>query len=563
MVLRRITEFLKVRRNQVIAIMLIVIVVGSSLTVYYYLPRPSGPAPGDDDGMPDSWEMLYGLNMNDPDDAMEDKDGDGLTNLEEYLAGTNPTLADTDGDGLKDGQEIDLGTDPNDIDSDVDGLSDGEEVLTYNTDPMISDTDADGLSDGTEVDTIGSDPKNADTDGDRLDDGAEVLDYGTSPLTNDTDGDALEDGDEIQIYGTNPMSNDTDDDLLIDSQELLYSTDPLDADSEDDGLEDGFEPDWNLDTDGDGLINALDSDSDDDRLYDGPEVTVGADPLDNDTDNDRVIDGWDPAPVDSDADDDGIWDGDEAATWAFWYEAEELELEQGVLGNDPDARNGRAVFSTSSGRLFNQSIEVSQGDYKFFVRTRAEFTETANRSIELSVVQNGVTIINSDLHLLKTIYRWYSTPFFYANESQLQILASTGYPWVVIDRVALIRMKSINSELTDPLDQDSDGDGVLDGRESVLDSYWYEAEDFAWNRSQVVDSTNASNSKQISPLGDGRLAFISDPSYIFPSGTYVVFVRAMSGSLNPGNVVEVNILVGGIPVTAIPVQVTLVRQVLY
>ncbi|MHA2432510.1 MAG: PKD domain-containing protein [Candidatus Thorarchaeota archaeon] len=563
MVLRRSTEFLKVRRNQALAIMLIVIVVGSSLTVYYYLPRPSGPTAGDDDGMPDSWEMLYGLNMNDPDDAMEDKDGDGLTNLEEYLAGTNPTLSDTDGDALNDSEEVALGTDPNDVDSDADGLGDGEEVLTYTTDPMVPDSDADGLSDGTEVNTVGSDPKNADTDGDRVDDGAEVSDYGTNPLANDTDDDALEDGDEIQIYGTNPMSNDTDHDLLIDGQELLYGTDPLDADSEDDGLEDGFEPDWNLDSDGDGLINALDSDSDNDRLYDGPEVAVGADPLDNDTDNDRVIDGWDPAPVDSDADDDGTWDGDEAATWAFWYEAEELELEQGVLGNDLDARNGQAVFSTSSGMLFNQSIDVSQGDYKFFVRARAEFTETANRSIELSVVQNGTTIVNNDLHLLIGIYRWYSTPFFYANESQLQIIANTGYPWVVIDRVTLIRMETINSELTDPLDQDTDGDGVLDGSESVLDSYWYEAEDFVWSASQVIDSTNASNSKHISPLLDGRLAFISDPSYVFPSGRYVVFLRARSASLSFSNIVEVNIFVGGIPVTAIPVPVTLVRQVVF
>jgi chitinase len=43
----------------------------------------------DNDGMPDDWEVQYGL---DPlaDDALEDPDGDGASNLNEYLAGTEP-----------------------------------------------------------------------------------------------------------------------------------------------------------------------------------------------------------------------------------------------------------------------------------------------------------------------------------------------------------------------------------------------------------------------------------------------------------------------------------------
>ena len=40
--------------------------------------------------MPDAWEIAYGLNPNDPTDADLDADGDGMSNLQEYLAGTNP-----------------------------------------------------------------------------------------------------------------------------------------------------------------------------------------------------------------------------------------------------------------------------------------------------------------------------------------------------------------------------------------------------------------------------------------------------------------------------------------
>jgi len=44
----------------------------------------------DQDGMPDAWERRYGLDTGDPADYVDDPDGDGYENLEEYLNGTNP-----------------------------------------------------------------------------------------------------------------------------------------------------------------------------------------------------------------------------------------------------------------------------------------------------------------------------------------------------------------------------------------------------------------------------------------------------------------------------------------
>jgi hypothetical protein len=45
----------------------------------------------DNDGIPDQWETKYGLDSEDPDDADLDFDKDGISNLEEYNAGTNPS----------------------------------------------------------------------------------------------------------------------------------------------------------------------------------------------------------------------------------------------------------------------------------------------------------------------------------------------------------------------------------------------------------------------------------------------------------------------------------------
>ena len=53
----------------------------------------SSPAPqdADRDGMPDGWEQQHGLDHGDPADGNQDRDGDGFTNLEEYLNSLYPS----------------------------------------------------------------------------------------------------------------------------------------------------------------------------------------------------------------------------------------------------------------------------------------------------------------------------------------------------------------------------------------------------------------------------------------------------------------------------------------
>lgn len=98
-------------------------------------------ADSDGDGMPDGWEHGHGLGLV-VDDAGADRDGDGLANLAEYLAGCDPTRADTDFDRLNDGMEAALGSDPLDKDSDGDRLPDGWEAGTGH-DLLLADSDRD------------------------------------------------------------------------------------------------------------------------------------------------------------------------------------------------------------------------------------------------------------------------------------------------------------------------------------------------------------------------------------------------------------------------------------
>jgi hypothetical protein len=83
--------------------------------VYEFLENPQFPACDpdlDNDGLPDRWELLYGLNPSDPSDAGLDPDVDGLSNKEEFQYGTLPFNPDTDGGGESDASEVAAGRDP-------------------------------------------------------------------------------------------------------------------------------------------------------------------------------------------------------------------------------------------------------------------------------------------------------------------------------------------------------------------------------------------------------------------------------------------------------------------
>ncbi|MEM7083187.1 MAG: OmpA family protein [Pseudomonadota bacterium] len=257
-------------------------------------------------------------------DGVEDANGDGATGPVEIggtgtsgSGETDPANPDSDGDGLTDGVEV-VGTgplsgtgptDPLDTDTDDGGVTDGIEATADMTDPTagngaddLLDTDGDGISDGADPDPNDACVPNfpgmgcMDTDGDG------AVDFGTPTTTQPIEPDVAADTDPC-VPDNTAAACDSDMDGIPDGTEIDLGTDPNDPDSDGDGVPDNLE---NMDTDGDGIIDALDPDSDNDGIPDS--VEAGADPLNPvDTDGDGTPDMLDP-----DSDNDGIPDSNEA-----------------------------------------------------------------------------------------------------------------------------------------------------------------------------------------------------------------------------------------------------------
>ncbi|MEQ9713992.1 MAG: SBBP repeat-containing protein, partial [Candidatus Asgardarchaeum sp.] len=94
---------------------------GDEINIYHTDPiKPDT----DGDGIFDGWEIQYELDPLNISDGNMDLDGDGLSNYQEFIYGSDPYVIDTDGDEIIDGDEISRGTSPRFWDSDGDGISD-------------------------------------------------------------------------------------------------------------------------------------------------------------------------------------------------------------------------------------------------------------------------------------------------------------------------------------------------------------------------------------------------------------------------------------------------------
>ncbi len=190
--------------------------------VHFYQTDPLD-LDSDGDGLLDFDEV----NVHATDPASLDTDGDGLSDGEELnVLATDPLNPDSDGDGMLDRFEVENSFNPllagDELqDPDLDGLDNLAEQ-SAGSDPHDPDTDRDSLPDGSEVNVHLTDPAKSDTEDDGLRDDFEIA-HGFNPLIG---------GEQLQ---------DPDLDGLVNLGEQAARTNPHDADTDDDGLSDGEE----------------------------------------------------------------------------------------------------------------------------------------------------------------------------------------------------------------------------------------------------------------------------------------------------------------------------------
>ena len=129
----------------------------------------------DNDGLNDAFELKNGLSTT-VDNAETDQDGDGITDLDEYLGGSDLRAAeqDLDGDGIPNDQ---------DTDDDGDGVPDAADAFSLISLDGRTDTDGDGYPDDCDDLCLAAGMlADFDDDSDGISDEQEVRD-GTDPLS--------------------------------------------------------------------------------------------------------------------------------------------------------------------------------------------------------------------------------------------------------------------------------------------------------------------------------------------------------------------------------------------
>ena len=459
----------------------------------------------DGDGLSDGWEAQFNLDPSTADTLSSDLDSDGLTLAQEYALGSDPYLVDSDGDGLSDAQEDSNGTDPLQADTDGDGVSDYDELNRSGgaTDPNNPDTDGDGLSDGEEISrtaySMVSDKDYSWTDArdDAVARGGHLATISSREewgvvlnlTTNDNPSgnawigatDANTEGEWEWVTGepwgefvkwmnnrpsTTPGNNDDYVSCYGNSWwdipntyrrhyvlEKLVPTDPIVADTDGDGLSDGWEELYGYDP---LVADSTSSDADGDGLDLLSEAQHNTDPNASDSDADGLSDGAELAlgtqPNQPDSDGDGLGDG--------------LESQTGV--------GSRYEIITGSYHWDDARVDaLSRGGHLACITSAREWERVRNLA---DIVAQQPWLGGSDTDQ-EGVWIWVTgEPWDFSawdsgepdsnntSDNYLTIVEYGGLSWWDIPDYTRTYLLE-KPVLTDPLDSDSDGDGLDDATE--------------------------------------------------------------------------------------------------
>jgi uncharacterized delta-60 repeat protein len=459
---------------------------------------------------------------------------------------------DTDGDGIPNGYEtgtgvyvspFNTGSDPNEYDTDGDGLSDGVEANIYHSNPSVTDTDGDGLTDGWELGIgrfsivtaasplswiearddarsrggelaslptedlwnrvraalgetaldemlgvwIGASDAEVEGEwkwvngrpfgfanwgtgrpsavpGNTLafleisgGDGAEIwkwydrsgtstrlnylfeAGYATDPTKADADGDGLNDGEE-QAAGSNPFLADTDSDGLTDSQEVrLTQTNPTKADTDGDGTGDAVE-----DPDEDGLNNLAEV------------AQYGTNPLVADSDADGVNDGAEVGYA-------GSFYKLVQGTFTYPQAVADATSKHGRVASFPNAadywRMANKARRTTQGYLWiGLSDATTEGTWLWTDGTAATYSRWLTGQPDGGAAENHVVIMENSTQWADTAESYVAAGYIFERVGLDPLDPDT-------DADGLNDGQEINTTHSSPVLDDTDGDGLLDGAE--------------------------------------------------------------------------------------------------